>query len=55
MTFGAGVTTPFVASLPAAGGRAPTWLCQGGYNCRVIAVRNGARFKNKLMAVMVYF
>ncbi len=34
-TFGAGVTAPFVASLPAARSRAPTSLCRGGCDCRV--------------------
>jgi hypothetical protein len=29
-TFGAGVTAPFVASLPAVGSRAPTSLSRGG-------------------------
>jgi hypothetical protein len=36
-TIGAGVTAPFVASLPVARSRAPTSLCRGGCNCRVVA------------------
>ncbi len=36
-TFGAGIATPFVASLPAVGSRAPTTLSRGGCNCRVVA------------------
>ncbi len=36
-TFGGGVTAPFVASLPAARSRAPTSLCPGGCDCRVVA------------------
>jgi hypothetical protein len=36
-TFGASVTTSYVASLPAARSRAPTSLCRGGCDCRVVA------------------
>jgi hypothetical protein len=36
-TFRAGVTAPFVASLPAAGSGAPASLYRGGCECRVMA------------------
>jgi hypothetical protein len=36
MTCGAGITAPFVTSLPFARSRAPTLLCRGGYDCRVV-------------------
>ncbi len=36
-TFRSGVTTLFVASLPAVGSRAPTMLSWGGCDCRVVA------------------
>jgi hypothetical protein len=36
-TFGAGITAPFVASLPGARSRAPTALCRGGCDCLVVA------------------
>jgi hypothetical protein len=35
-TFGVGVTAPFVSSLPVARSRAPTLLCRGGCDCRVV-------------------
>jgi hypothetical protein len=36
-TFGAGVTTPFVASLPVVRSRAPILLSHGSRDCRVVA------------------
>jgi hypothetical protein len=36
-SLGAGITTPFVASLPAFGSGAPTSLCQGDCDCSVMA------------------
>ncbi len=36
-TFGAGVTAPFVASLPAAGSGAPALQCRGGCDRRVVS------------------
>ncbi len=37
VTFGTGITAPFVASLLAAGSGAPASLCRGGCNRRIVA------------------
>jgi hypothetical protein len=42
-TFGAGVTTLFVALLPAIRSRAPTVLCQGSCDCWVMATQASQR------------